>query len=278
MFLTGILVSTAGATQSVGIGTSTPIGRLHVADSQSVTLVVDNLRELAPNINSSIYFANNASGSGAFRYTGAIKSIGVNSVSARLGVFTGAAGSGSILQERMSVTNSGNVGIGNINPLYKLDVTGSIHASDYLYGNFLTADQGLYVGTTAEIIGNITASSNVFVTGDLTVNNGKGIMQNTTSAPIKIKNFTTGALHIIVTNLAAGSSIDVTTFNYGTTFASFPSVLLGNMTSGTGEWHQVIITPFAAGTSSCSFRVYNPGPDAATFDATWNVTIIGPPN
>ena len=40
-----------------------------------------------------------------------------------------ATGAGAGVTERMRITSSGNVGIGDTTPSYKLDVTGDIHAT-----------------------------------------------------------------------------------------------------------------------------------------------------
>ncbi len=106
---------------SVGIGTSAPNMKLHVAKSDSSLLLLENKQTLAANVSSGAYFK---IGSNASSYTGAIKAIGTSSSAARIGFFTDASMTTATLKERLSITDAGYIGIGNVNPSYKLDVTG----------------------------------------------------------------------------------------------------------------------------------------------------------
>jgi hypothetical protein len=105
----------------VGIGASTPNMKLHVAHTDSSLLLLENKQLLNSNVSSGVYFK---IGSSAASYTGAIKAIGTSSSSARLGFFTDASSSTVSLKERLSISDVGNVGVGNVSPTYKLDVTG----------------------------------------------------------------------------------------------------------------------------------------------------------
>jgi hypothetical protein len=102
----------------VGIGTSTPLGKLHVRDDQQYVLVMDNSTPLDDDVRTDMIFKTGT------KYTGGIATIGTGSVSARMGLFTYATGSAGLLKERMSILDNGNIGINTINPAAKLDVIG----------------------------------------------------------------------------------------------------------------------------------------------------------
>ena len=111
--------------QNAGVGTPTPLMKLHVADSDSPVLLLENTQTLDLGVSTSMYFK---IGDGSYPYTGGIKTIGTGSNVARLGFFTYAAPSANGLIERMSILDNGNVGLGTINPLAKLEVDGEIKA------------------------------------------------------------------------------------------------------------------------------------------------------
>lgn len=121
LFTITALLPFSSIAQNVGIGNSTPAMKLHISSSSDTALLMlDNSNPLAVNTNSGIYFKN-----GNY-FTGAIKAIGTGSVFARIGFFTFAASDQNILQERISITDDGNVGIGWNAPDVKLDINGEI--------------------------------------------------------------------------------------------------------------------------------------------------------
>jgi hypothetical protein len=71
--------------QNVGIGAPNPDYKLHVAGNTSSLFKLDNTASLNTGTMSEMYFKNGT------HYTGAIKSIGTGTVTARLGFFTYAA-------------------------------------------------------------------------------------------------------------------------------------------------------------------------------------------
>jgi hypothetical protein len=71
-------------------------------------------------VSNALYFK---TGNGTAPYTGAIKTIGISTNAARLGLFTYAASSPNLLLERLSITDDGNVGIGTTTPHSKLEIT-----------------------------------------------------------------------------------------------------------------------------------------------------------
>lgn len=105
--------------QNVGIGNVTPLMNLHVSSTDSAVALLENTQTLVPNVSNGLYFK---TGSGSFPYTGAIKTIGQGTTTARLGFYTYAAASANGLLERLSISDNGNVGINTINPFAALHV------------------------------------------------------------------------------------------------------------------------------------------------------------
>jgi hypothetical protein len=109
----------AASSVKVGIGTPTPLMGLHVAKTDSAVVLFENTQALNSNISNAMYFK---TGSSSFPYTGAIKTIGESTSTARMGLYTFTSTSPNQLLERLSITDAGKVGIGSINPLMKLHV------------------------------------------------------------------------------------------------------------------------------------------------------------
>jgi Chaperone of endosialidase len=115
--LTMLSCATVHAQQHVGIGNSNPLMRLHVSDTGSATLLLDNEEVLATGISNGLYFK-----TGSY-YTGAVKTIGDGTLTARMAFFTGAESSTAALVERLSIDNSGRIGIGTIQPQAPLHIS-----------------------------------------------------------------------------------------------------------------------------------------------------------
>ena len=113
--------STILATSWVGINNPNPIYRLHINDG---SLAISNTSD---NTNWVMSY-NSADKMLTWSYNGAT---------------------------RLVLENTGNVGIGQFDPIYKLDVNGSLRTTSSAYIN-----------------------SNLYVDGNVTVNNGKGILRN----------------------------------------------------------------------------------------------------
>ncbi len=114
LFLVVLILFNKIIAQNVGIGNATPLMNLHVSSTDSAIALLENTQTLNTNVTSALHFK---TGSGSFPYTGAIKTIGQSTSTARLGFFTYAAISANGLLERLSISDNGNVGINTINPL-----------------------------------------------------------------------------------------------------------------------------------------------------------------
>lgn len=117
----------AAYAQNVGIGATIPDYRLHITAADSSLLKLENSTGLNPGIRSSLFFKTGT------KYTGAIKTIGTGSVSARLSLFTYADASPTVLKERMSILDNGFVGIDQKDPAFRLDVRNGSINTDSVY-------------------------------------------------------------------------------------------------------------------------------------------------
>lgn len=198
----------------IGVSTLAPLYKLHVYDgSLAITNSADNVTWIT-NYNSAGNYFNIA-------YNGT---------------------------SRMALTNTGNLGIGNTAPAYKLDVNGNIHAE-----------------------------TNVVIDGNVTVNNGKGVLQNSHGSG-QLKYYTRTAA-FTVTNLpgfalSAEGSIGFT----NGIFSSPPKVFVGDIvsTGGTaGELFRVQLIVYEVTETSCKVRLLNTSPNPVSYSITWNIVCIG---
>jgi hypothetical protein len=123
-------------TGNVGIGTTLPEMKFAVTNDDSAIVLFNNSQTLANNIQSNIYVGTGRNGFGGY-FTGGIRTTGTSASTARMSLLTGATTVGSNLQERVSIDNAGNMGVGTITPNYILDVNGRMRLRDK--GSSLTA-------------------------------------------------------------------------------------------------------------------------------------------
>ncbi|NOU38138.1 MAG: hypothetical protein HOO89_05450 [Ferruginibacter sp.] len=121
IILLTILISTTAYAQNVGIGETTPTDtKLQIKRSDSALLLLHN-SSFGADVKTGLFFKSGSTYSGSIITTGSTLA-----QTFRLGISTFGAPSPSGLIERISILDGGNVGIGNTNPLAKLDINGQV--------------------------------------------------------------------------------------------------------------------------------------------------------
>jgi hypothetical protein len=151
--------------QNVGIGTSVPENKLHIVSTDSNAVKIEKNTTLDVGSSNGIYFKNGD------WFTGAIKQTGTSTAASRTGLFGYAAQNPSDLREYLSITDGGNVGLGNIAPTQKLVVNGNAIVAGHLTSNSLQSATGLQVGTIITATGNINSGGNITAAGGLFAGN-----------------------------------------------------------------------------------------------------------
>ena len=206
---------------------------------------------------------------------------------------------------RFSLTNAGNMGIATNNPGARLQINqvgtwsnsegannaleiwdnaetlymGADEVNNLSYiqavGNGFVHTLALNQRTGNVAIGKSTATApldvagNIQTSGDLFVQNNKGILRSNGSSPQKVVQFS-GPFG---TTLAAnGIASGVVGFE---TFPAAPTVFVANVIGISGEYAKVIVTLTNVGTGSCTVNFYNPSSVSITFNATFSFVAIG---
>ncbi len=116
------IYNTNSGNTGIGVGANmAPLMKLHVEDADSNIALFSNNHLLADNIKTGIFFRTGNIFTGSY-FTGAIKTTGVSSTDARLGLFTGANLNANSLTEKLSVLSNGRVGIGITAPGSMLEI------------------------------------------------------------------------------------------------------------------------------------------------------------
>ncbi len=170
--------------------------------------------------------------------------------------------------ERMTITSSGNVGIGYTGPTYKLSVNGDIY-SNGLYSNGYTeivgtlqANSTASFSSTVNVNGTLNANGNLAVDGNTTTNSGKGIVRSGSSSQMMIEEYSSPAN--ITFSLAAGN----TTCCIGIFYSAFtvnPTIVLGETVGAVANPGFIVYTVDAyTSLGSANIRVTNIGTGTAS--------------
>lgn len=100
----------------IGMGTTNPIAKLHLVNSNEDGIIIENTSNLGTSIPNAVYFK-----SGDF-FIGGIKSFRTTNSNNRLSFFTGFDANRASLNERMSIRENGMVGIGITQPATRLHI------------------------------------------------------------------------------------------------------------------------------------------------------------
>ena len=155
---------TLDASGNLGIGTSSPAVKLDVngvggaLSAVNPPLQVWDTTALAANVGGGIAFGGNFTGSTKTNWAGIAglkENATDNNYSGYMAFYTRTNGSGNA--ERMRLDSSGNLGIGTTSPATKLDVRGTINASDGTNGNIRA-----YVDGTASYLQSLNQAANAY--------------------------------------------------------------------------------------------------------------------
>ena len=262
----------------VSINNTVPMMRFHVTDSVGQHLLLENNLALNTNQTTDLFFRQ-----GNY-YTGALKTIGTSTSTARLGLFAGSQNSPGLIPERLTISNSGLVGIGDTTPSYTLDVNGSgrftnylsVESTSYLNGS-IYGYADAYIDGLLDVDANIEAGSDVNVVGEVTVSNGQGIVKSNSATQLRM-GFSSGTF--TWNNLAAGSSFDIT-------FAITPfsgnnsnvrvhvCQFIPDAGSGNG-YKQFVYTVDSVNDAAnqCTIAITNVGSTAASIDGTLYLMVV----
>lgn len=158
-----------------------------------------------------------------------------------------------------------------------------------VYGSSSSSNGGYFVGSSsndpalyainfgssgaARFNGKVEMNNNLDVDGFITVNNGKGIVRSVNSEQLIMRKQGIS----LIANISAGGTIDSGYMSFLGNFSAI-SVIVGNVRNGsTGDYAKVFIMPFDIDlvNDRCRFKITNVGNSSITFDAEWDIILIG---
>ncbi len=162
-------------TGRVGIGTASPTYKLHVEGTDSAALLLHDSTQLALDSRVDLDFK-----TGAY-YTGRIRTTGLGTTVARVGFYTGTSTASTGMSERLTIANTGRVGIGGTtDPQYPLHYAG-VGNGFVQTGVGVSPAVGTYVNSTGGWLQTLNAYPLLFAT-----NNGAAQMTLSTAGDLGI--------------------------------------------------------------------------------------------
>ena len=212
---------------------------------------------------------------------------------------------------RMSITNTGLIGIGTTSPGARLQInhvgnwtnsenqTNALEIWDNAETLYMGADEinnlsyiqavgnnfvhtlalnprsgGVAIGKSIATVP-LDVAGNIKTTGDIIVQTDHGLIRNSGAQQLKI--VVTGAL-LFTTQTAFQT--DQTVLNFSQPFSAPPTVYVANITpdgaNTMGNTDKVLITLTNVTATSCTMWVHNTHNASITFDAVWQIVAIGP--
>lgn len=117
----------------------------------------------------------------------------------------------------------------------------------------------------------INHNGDLQIDGKLT-SNGKGNVVNYTSS--QVTTYQT-SIQLQQTNLSGHSIVETANINFGVTFNAIPKVTLAQVSSPSGQWQPIVITPFEVTNTGCKFLINNTSNTTVSFSGTWELVIYG---
>ena len=193
---------------------------------------------------------------------------------------------------RMSIENNGNIGVNVLDPSSRLEIRGALGFSSttkrwemnydstdmYFYIDEIGSGRRFYIKNGGNVgINNNNPSEKLDVTGNgkfsgnLTVQNGKGLIRNTDGT--QSKKLSTTAL--INSTFTAGQT-KMLTITWPEAFSGTPEAFVGNVTSGVGGWAELTMSVSNVTTTGADLYIFNPKSSSVSPNFNIKIIAIGP--
>jgi hypothetical protein len=172
----------------------------------------------------------------------------------------------------------GGIGAGTSTPdltTYKMDINGHARIRQDQYINRdLWVDRNLDVDGTSNFLGNIVASNNLSLSGNITVDAGKGILRSTNGTQ-QVITYPSGGLTF--TNAPAGHTQDVQ-FAFSNVFSAVPHISVAELTGVSGTFERWVLTIHSIDLENRRFmvRFFNASSSPSTMAMTVHFIAVGP--